>query len=121
LIPSGRARRATQSAIAEFEARRAELEKAAAAKLAEAHALGEKVGGTVLKLTQKAGVDGRLFGSVTNHDIADGLNKLGFTVAKSQIRMPHGPLKLVGEYTVSVSLHTDVSVEVAIHVIGETA
>ena len=121
LIPSGRARRATQSAIAEFEARRAELEKAAAAKLAEAQPLGEKVGGTVLKLTQKAGVDGRLFGSVTNHDIADGLNKLGFTVAKSQIRMPHGPLKLVGEYTVSVSLHTDVSVEVAIHVIGETA
>jgi large subunit ribosomal protein L9 len=121
LIPSGRARRATQTAIAEFEARRAELEKAAAAKLAEAQALGEKVGGTVLKLTQKAGVDGRLFGSVTNHDIADGLNNLGFTVAKSQIRMPHGPLKLVGEYTVSVSLHTDVSVEVAIHVIGETA
>jgi large subunit ribosomal protein L9 len=121
LIPSGRARRATQTAIAEFEARRAELEKAAAAKLAEAQALGEKVGGTVLKLTQKAGVDGRLFGSVTNHDIADGLNKLGFAVAKSQIRMPHGPLKLVGEYTVSVSLHTDVSVEVAIQVIGETA
>jgi large subunit ribosomal protein L9 len=121
LIPSGRARRATQSAIAEFEARRAELEKAAAAKLAEAQALGEKVGGTVLKLTQKAGVDGRLFGSVTNHDIADGLNKLGFTVAKSQVRMPHGPLKLVGEYTVNVTLHTDVSVEVAVHVIGETA
>jgi large subunit ribosomal protein L9 len=121
LIPSGRARRATQTAIAEFEARRAELEKAAAAKLAEAQALGEKVGGTVLKLTQKAGVDGRLFGSVTNHDIADGLNKLGFTVAKSQVRMPHGPLKLVGEYTVNVTLHTDVSVEVAVHVIGETA
>jgi len=121
LIPSGRARRATQSAIAEFEARRAELEKAAAAKLAEAQAMGEKVAGTVLKLTQKAGVDGRLFGSVTNHDIADGLNKLGFVVAKSQIRMPHGPLKLVGEYTVSVSLHTDVSVEVTIQVIGETA
>ena len=121
LIPSGRARRATQTAIAEFEARRAELEKAAAAKLAEAQALGEKVAGTVLKLTQQAGVDGRLFGSVTNHDIADGLNKLGFTVAKSQIRMPHGPLKLVGEYTVNVALHTDVSVEVAIQVIGETA
>lgn len=121
LIPSGHARRATQTAIAEFEARRVELEKAAAAKLAEAQALGEKVGGTVLKLTQKAGVDGRLFGSVTNHDIADGLNKLGFTVAKSQVRMPHGPLKLVGEYTVNVALHTDVSVEVAVHVIGETA
>ncbi|MEY4507847.1 MAG: ribosomal protein [Pseudomonadota bacterium] len=121
LIPSGRARRATQSAIAEFEARRAELEKAAAAKLAEAQALGEKIGGAALKLTQKAGVDGRLFGSVTNHDIADGLNKLGFAVTKSQIRMPHGPLKLVGEYTVNIALHTDVSVEVGIQVIGETA
>lgn len=121
LIPSGRARRATQTAIAEFEARRAELEKAAAAKLAEAQALGEKVGATALKLTQKAGVDGRLFGSVTNHDIADGLNKLGFTVSKSQVRMPHGPLKLVGEYTVSVTLHTDVSVEVSVQVLGEAA
>lgn len=121
LIPSGRARRATQTAIAEFEARRAELEKAAAAKLAEAQALGEKVGATVLKLTQKAGVDGRLFGSVTNHDIAEALNKLGFTVSKSQVRMPHGPLKLVGEYTVSVTLHTDVSVEVSVQVLGEAA
>lgn len=121
LIPSGRARRATQTAIAEFEARRAELEKAAAAKLAEAQALGEKVSSSALKLTQKAGVDGRLFGSVTNHDIAEALNKLGFTVSKSQVRMPHGPLKLVGEYTVSVTLHTDVSVEVSVQVLGEAA
>lgn len=121
LIPSGRARRATQTAIAEFEARRAELEKAAAAKLAEAQALGEKVSASALKLTQKAGVDGRLFGSVTNHDIAEALNKLGFTVSKSQVRMPHGPLKLVGEYTVSVTLHTDVSVEVSVQVLGEAA
>ena len=121
LIPSGRARRATQSAVAEFEARRAELEKAAAAKLAEAQALGEKVAAVTLKLSQKAGVDGRLFGSVTNHDVADELNKQGFTVAKAQVRMPNGPLKNVGDYTVSVNLHTDVTVDVAVTVLGETA
>ena len=121
LIPSGRARRATQSAVAEFEARRAELEKAAAAKLAEAQALGEKVAAVTLKLSQKAGVDGRLFGSVTNHDVAEELNKQGFTVAKAQVRMPNGPLKNVGDYTVSVNLHTDVTVDVAVTVLGETA
>jgi len=121
LIPSGRARRATQTAIAEFEARRADLEKAAAAKLAEAQALGEKLANVALKITQKAGVDGRLFGSVTNHDVAEELNKQGFAVAKAQVRMPNGPLKLVGDYTVNVSLHTDVAVDVAVTVLGETA
>jgi large subunit ribosomal protein L9 len=121
LIPSGRARRATQSAIAEFEARRAELEKVAAAKLAEAQALGEKLATTTVKLSQKAGVDGRLFGSVTNHDVADELVKQGFKVAKSQVRMPNGPLKNVGDYTVSVNLHTDVTVDVTVTVLGETA
>ena len=121
LIPTGRARRATQSAIAEFEARRAELEKVAAAKLAEAQALGEKLAAASIKLSQKAGVDGRLFGSVTNHDVADELNKQGFKVAKAQVRMPNGPLKMVGDYTVSVSLHTDVTVDVAVSVLGETA
>jgi len=121
LIPSGRARRATQSAIAEFEARRAELEKVAAAKLAEAQALGEKLAGVTIKLTQKAGVDGRLFGSVTNHDVSEELNKQGFAVVKSQVRMPNGPLKMVGDYTVSVNLHTDVTVDVAVSVLGETA
>lgn len=121
LIPAGRARRATQTAVAEFEARRAELEKTAAAKLAQAQALGEKVAGVTLKLSQKAGVDGRLFGSVTNHDVADELNKHGFTVVKSQVRMPNGPLKNVGDYTVSVNLHTDVTVDVAVTVLGETA
>ncbi|OGB78987.1 MAG: 50S ribosomal protein L9, partial [Burkholderiales bacterium RIFCSPLOWO2_12_FULL_67_210] len=95
LIPSGRARRATQSAIAEFEARRAELEKVAAAKHAEAVALGEKLAAVTVKLSQKAGVDGRLFGSVTNHDVSEELNKQGFKVAKSQVRMPNGPLKNV--------------------------
>lgn len=121
LIPTGRARRATQSAIAEFEARRAELEKVAAAKLAEAQALGEKLAAASIKLSQKAGVDGRLFGSVTNHDVADELNKQGFKVVKAQVRMPNGPLKNVGDYTVNVNLHTDVNVEVAVSVLGETA
>jgi large subunit ribosomal protein L9 len=121
LIPTGRARRATASAVAEFEARRAELEKAAAAKLAEAQALGEKLSGVTIKLSQKAGVDGRLFGSVTNHDIADELVKQGFAVAKAQVRMPNGLLKNVGEYTVSVGLHTDVVVDVNVSVLGETA
>ncbi|MGH8830664.1 MAG: 50S ribosomal protein L9, partial [Polaromonas sp.] len=121
LIPSGRARRATAAAIKEFEVKRAELEKAAAAKLAEMQAQGEKLGGTTVKLTQKAGVDGRLFGSVTNHDIAQELTKQGFTVAKAQIRMPNGPLKTVGDHAVSVALHTDVTVDITVTVYGETA
>ena len=121
LIPSGRARRATQAAIAEFEARRAELEKSAAEKLAAAQALGEKLAGITLKLTQKAGVDGRLFGSVTNFDIAEELSKQGFAVQKAQVRMPNGPIKVVGDSTVSVALHTDVAVDITIAVYGETA
>ncbi|MDR7305444.1 50S ribosomal protein L9 [Rhodoferax saidenbachensis] len=121
LIPSGRARRATESAKAEFEAKRAELEKAAAAKLAESQALGAKLGGTTIKLTQKAGVDGRLFGSVTNYDIAEELVKGGYKVVKSQIRMPNGPIKIVSDSTVSVALHTDVVVDITVSVYGETA
>lgn len=121
LIPSGRARRATEANKAEFEARRAELEKAAAAKLAEAQALGEKLAGLTIKLTQKAGVDGRLFGSVTNHDIAEELGKQGFAVSKAQVRMPNGPIKTVSDSTVSVALHTDVVVDVNVTVYGETA
>jgi large subunit ribosomal protein L9 len=121
LIPSGRARRATEAAKAAFEVKRAELEKAAAAKLAESQALGTKLGGTTIKLTQKAGVDGRLFGSVTNSDIAEELVKNGYKVVKSQIRMPNGPIKLVGESSVSVSLHTDVLVDITVSVYGETA
>jgi large subunit ribosomal protein L9 len=121
LIPSGRARRATEAAKQDFEARRAELEKAAAAKLAESQALGEKLAGTTLKLTQKAGVDGRLFGSVTNYDIAEELGKTGYKVSKAQVRMPNGPIKMVGDSTVSVALHTDVVVEINVSVYGETA
>ena len=121
LIPSGRARRATEAAIKEFEARRAELEKAAAEKLAAAQAQGEKLAGTTLKLTQKAGVDGRLFGSVTNFDIAEELGKQGFPVQKAQVRMPNGPIKTVSDSSVSVALHTDVVVEINVSVYGETA
>jgi large subunit ribosomal protein L9 len=121
LIPQGRARRATEANKAEFEARRAELEKQAAGKLAAAQAQGEKLAGQTVKLTQKAGVDGRLFGSVTNNDIAEELTKMGFPVAKAQVRMPNGPIKTVGDSTVSVALHTDVAVDVNVTVLGETA
>ncbi len=121
LIPQGKARRATDAAIKEFEARRAELEKAQAEKLSAAQALGEKMNGLSLNIGAKAGVDGRLFGSVTNFDIAEALGKQGIKVEKAQIRMPNGPLKSVGEHHVSVGLHTDVVVDIAIHVIGEAA
>jgi large subunit ribosomal protein L9 len=118
LIPTKQARRATTAAIAEFEARRAELEKTAAEKLAAAQAVGEKLGGKTVTIAQKAGVDGRLFGSVTNADVADSLKKLGFDVAKAQVRMPNGPLKALGEFPVSVAVHSDVVVEVAVHVVA---
>ena len=120
LIPSGRARRATAAAIKEFEVKRAELEKAAAAKLAEMQTQGEKLSGVVVKLTQKAGVDGRLFGSVTNADIAQEVSKLGFVVSKSQVRLVN-PIKTVGDHAVSVALHTDVAVDITVTVYGETA
>src|ERR1700761_2079316 len=93
LIPNKRARRATKEALAEFEVRRAELEKGAADKLTAAQAVGEKIGGLTGQIRQKAGVDGRLFGSVTNGDIAVTLTKQGFAVEKAQVRMPEGPLK----------------------------
>lgn len=121
LIPSGQARRATKVAIAEFEARRAELEKAAAERLAAAQAQAEKLAGVVVQISQKAGVDGRLFGSVTNFDIAEALQAKSFEVSKAQVRMPNGPLKAVGEYTVELSLHTDVVVELPVKVEGEAA
>ena len=121
LIPTGRARRATKQAKAEFEARRAELERQAAERLAAAKALGERLNGAAIKLTQRAGVDGRLFGSVTNHDIADELRRQGFDVHKSQVRMPMGPIKTVGDSSVQVSLHTDVDVDITVSVYGETA
>ncbi|MFM0036077.1 50S ribosomal protein L9 [Paraburkholderia strydomiana] len=119
LIPNKQARRATKEALAEFEVRRAELEKIAAEKLAAASAQGEKLAGSTVQIGQKAGVDGRLFGSVTNADIADALVKQGFAVEKAQVRLPEGPLKTVGDHAVQVSLHTDVLVDVTVAVIGE--
>lgn len=121
LIPQRMARRATTTAIAEFEAKRAELEKLAAEKLAAAQAVGAKLTGLVLPIKQKAGVDGRLFGSVTNHDVADALKVQGFTIEKASVRMPTGPLKIVGEHKLSVAVHTDVVVEITVQVIGEQA
>jgi large subunit ribosomal protein L9 len=121
LIPQRKARRATAAAIAEFEAKRAELEKAAAERLAAAQAQGEKLAGLTVQISQKAGVDGRLFGSVTNFDIAEALSKQGFALEKAQIRLPLGPLKAVGDYVLAVSLHTDVVVDVTISVLGEQA
>jgi len=121
LIPQKMARRATSSAVAEFEVKRAELEKAAAEKLGASQAQGEKLNGMTITIGQKAGVDGRLFGSVTNFDIAEALTKQGFAVEKAQVRLPTGPLKTTGEHPVAVALHTDVVVEITIAVVGEAA
>jgi large subunit ribosomal protein L9 len=119
LIPTKLARRATEAAIKEFEGRRAELEKAAQAKLDAAQALGGQLTGKTVRVAQKAGVDGRLFGSVTNADVAEALVKLGMQIQKSQVRMPNGPLKTVGDHTVTVAPHTDVVVEVTVQVVAQ--
>lgn len=122
LIPQKMARRATESALKEFEERRAELEKLQAEKLAEAQRLGEKLSGVTLIIAQKAGVDGRLFGSVTTMDIANALERDGLgTIEKSKIRLADGALKAVGEYPVQIALHPDVITEVSVEVRGEMA
>jgi large subunit ribosomal protein L9 len=121
LIPTRRARRATEAAIKEFEAKRAELEKAAGDKLTAAQALQQQLAGQVVQLTQKAGVDGRLFGSVTNANIAEGLAKMGLQIAKAQVRLPNGPLKTTGDHVVTVVPHTDVSADITVRVVGEVA
>lgn len=119
LIPQGKAKRATTSSLAEFEARRAELLKADLAKLADAQARGEKLVGIVVAMSQKAGVDGKLFGSVTNSDVAAALVAQGYAIEKSQVRMPTGHLKQIGEHPVSIALHTDVSVDITVAITGE--
>lgn len=119
LIPQGKAKRATEANKAEFAARRAELEKQQADILAVAKSRGEKLAGFVLSVTQKAGVDGRLFGSVTNHDIAEGLVAAGHQVSKSEVRMPTGPLKTIGDFPISVALHHDVVVDINVTVVAE--
>ena len=120
LIPEGKARRATDAALKEFEAKRAELERAQADKLAAAQATGAKMDGVTVAISQKAGVDGRLFGSVTNFDIATALGKQGFPqVEKAMVRLPNGPLKAVGEYDVTVALHADVVAAIKVAVSPE--
>ena len=119
LIPQGKAKRATEANKAEFAARRAELEKQQAEQLTAAQARGEKLAGQTVQVAQKAGVDGRLFGSVTNYDIAEALSKQGFEVSKSEIRMPEGPLKAIGDHQVSVALHHDVVVDITVSVVAE--
>ena len=119
LIPHGKAKRATEENLKVFEAKRAELEKAQSAALAQATERGAKLNGLVLKITQKAGVDGKLFGSVTNYDLVDALKAAGHEVERAQIRMPTGALKQAGDYQIQIALHTDVVVTITVSVIGE--
>jgi len=120
LIPQGKAKRATPENLAAIEARRAELEAAAGERLANAQSLAEKLEGSTLRVAQKAGVDGRLFGSVTNVDIVQALKAQGVEIEKAMVRMPSGPLKQVGEHPVTVALHTDVAAHITVNVVGET-
>jgi large subunit ribosomal protein L9 len=119
LIPQGKAKRATRENLAEFEQRRAELEKAQSDHLSAAQERASRLDGLMLQITQKAGVDGKLFGSVTNADVSEALRKQGFDIPKAAIRMPQGPLKNVGEHPMKVALHTDVVVGITVSVLGE--
>ena len=119
LIPTGKAKRATEANLAEFETRRTELEKAQNQTLATVEERAAKLEGLSVQVTQKAGVDGRLFGSVTNYDIVEALEKQGHEVERSQVRMPQGPLKQVGDFPIEIALHTDVEVKITVSVLGE--
>jgi large subunit ribosomal protein L9 len=118
LIPQGMAKRANKANIAAFAERKAELEKQAAEKLAAAQARAEKIAGITVTIAQKAGVDGRLFGSVTNVDIAEALNGQGVEIAKAEVRLPEGPFKMVGEYPVTLALHSDVTCDITVAVVA---
>ena len=119
LIPTGRARRATQANIDAFAVQKIELERAATAKLAEAQARAAKLDGQTVKISQPVGVDGRLFGSITNADIAEALTSAGLEVAKSEVRLPDGPLKAVGDYPVVLGLYHDVTATITVTVVGQ--
>ena len=119
LIPKRMAKRATPAAMAEFEVRRIELEKIAADKLAAAQGVADKMAGQKVSVARKAGMDGRLFGSVGNTDIADAIKAAGFDVDKSSIRLPDGPLKAIGEFPLDVALHTDVLASITVAVVAE--
>ena len=120
LIPQGKAKRATEANLKAFEVRRAELEKAQSDNLAKAQERGAKLDSLTLQIVQKAGVDGRLFGSVTNYDIVEALKAQGHEVERSMIRMPAGPIKQVGDVHLQVQLHTDVVVTINVSVLGES-
>lgn len=120
LIPQGKAKRATPENLKLLEEKRSELEKAAGEKLTKAQAQAEKLEGVTIQVTQKAGVDGRLFGSVTNVDVVDALQGLGHTVEKSMVRMPEGPLKHVGDFPLTIALHSDVAAHITVSVLGDT-
>ncbi len=120
LIPQGKAKRATDSAIAEFQNRRVELELQQGKALAESQARAAKLEGLMIQITQNAGVDGNLFGSVTNYDIAETLKAQGHEVTKAMVRMPQGPLKQVGDYPITLDLHADVTATITVSVLGET-
>ncbi|MDP1862892.1 MAG: 50S ribosomal protein L9 [Thiobacillus sp.] len=119
LIPTRRARRATQANMDAFAVQKAELERVAAEKLAEAQARAAKLEGCSVTVSQKAGVDGRLFGSISTSDIADALVAQGLEVVKNEVRMPEGPLKAIGEFPVVLGLHHDVVANITVVVVGE--
>ncbi|MCC6198458.1 MAG: 50S ribosomal protein L9 [Burkholderiales bacterium] len=121
LIPQGKAKRATPENLKAIEARRAELEAAANAKVVAAQGVAEKLEGMNVRITQKAGVDGRLFGSVTNADIVAALKAQGIELEKAMVRMPEGPIKQVGEFPLTVAPHTDVVAQITVTVVGDTA
>ncbi len=120
LIPQGKAKRATPDNIKLIEAKRAELETAAAQRLVAAQEQAAKIEGMAIKVAQKAGVDGRLFGSVTNVDIVEAMAAQGVTVEKGAIRMPDGPLKHIGEFPLVVALYLDVTANITVTVLAET-
>jgi large subunit ribosomal protein L9 len=119
LIPQGKAKRATEANRKFFEEKRAQLERAQAEVVSLARTQAEKIEGLMLQITRKTGVDGRLFGSVSAHDIADALAAQGFEVERSSIRLPEGPLKTIGDTPVQIALHSDVVVTVTVAVLGE--
>jgi large subunit ribosomal protein L9 len=120
LIPQGKAKRATDKAIAEFQQRRVELEAQQNKALSDSQARAGRLEGLMIQVTQKAGVDGRLFGSVTNYDIAEALKAQGHEVTKAMVRLPQGPLKQVGDYHITLDLHADVTATITVSVLGET-
>ena len=119
LILQGKAKRATESNKAEFEIKRAEIEKQQAALLKVAQKRAKDLDGFVLEIKQKSGIDGKLFGSVTNVDIIEAINNAGHEVVKSEIRMPEGPIKNTGDYMITLTLHQEANVEIKVTVIGE--